>query len=467
MNIQSKYKYSFLIIILSFICLNGKEESMIRIPLKLVNNTFEKYPVSKELNYTLEKEEKVKTIFGTKIRRLKEEHTGEVTIVKSNLFAAPIEIGKQNFYVILDTGSINLWVPLLNSSDKYEIERHYIPGSSAIKNSETFEIKYGTGSTKGNFYTDDVKFVTDYSLRIKFGAATETVFNVEGADGIMGLAKVYSSPEYSPIWTLYSKYQINKKSFSFKYIKDDKVDMYLGTEHEDFENKNQTAECQLLTESNYDSKLWTCKLYTVGLISEDNKKNNTVEFGYNFLFDTGSNTMILPYELLTKLKKNISQFNCYEGESKNGIQIICDDENNLPNMVLEVGNYYLVLDKQMYYRTYNKTENKYRYVLNAVFEEKITISLIGQPFFQMFHTRFDYENKKLKFYSDNPDAIKPARIKPKNDKAKYYDGKNWLDEHLIKIIASVAIVIAALAILCFIRKCFRKMCCPKKSSKSI
>lgn len=466
-----KSRYSLLIFLLSFIFLDAKEESLIKIPLKVVNSTFEKYPIPRNINFTVEKEEKVKTIFGTRIRRLKEEYKGKVDILKSELFAAEVIIGGQNFDVILDTGSVNLWVALNNSTDKYDIEKHYNQSSTAKKTSEKFEIKYGTGSTQGYYYIEDIRFVTNYTHRIKFGAASKTNFNVKGAHGIMGLAKKYNQKDYSPIWTLYANKEIAKKSFSFKYVDEGLVDMYLGTEHEDFQKTSQTANCSLLDKSSYDMLLWTCKLHSFGLISKNNIINSTVDFGYNFLFDTGTNTMILPYFLLEKLKRNLDlrNFNCYEGTTENGIQIICEDINNLPNVVLEVGNYYLILNDQMYNEMV--VNNIKYYVLNVIFEEELTISIIGQPFFTLFHTRFDYEGKVLKFYSDDPDAIKPAINAMKNNDAKYLAGdviseEDWLNKHRTAIVY-VAIGIAAVAIICFIRHILSKTCFRHKPSKKI
>ena len=467
-----KSRYSFLIFLISFIFLDAKEESLIKIPLKVVNSTFEKYPIPRNINFTVEKEETVKTIFGTTIRRLiEEDRQGIVNILDSELFAAEVIIGGQNFEVILDTGSVNLWVPLINSSDAHEIGKHYIPSSTARKTSEKFEIKYGTGSTKGYYYIEDIKFITDYSHRIKFGAASKTNFNVDGAHGIMGLAKKYKENDYSPIWTLFDKKEIPKKSFSFKYIDEGLVDMYLGTEHDDFKNTNQTANCSLLDKSSYDQLLWTCKLHSFGLISKNNKINSTVDFGYNFLFDTGTNTMILPYFLLEKLKRNLDlrNFNCFEGKTEHGIQIICNDANNLPNVVLEVGNYYLILNEKMYYKMH--VDDIAYHVLNIIFEKELIISIIGQPFFTLFHTRFDHEEKVLKFYSDDPDAIKPAININKTNNANYLPGdvlseEDWLNKHK-KAIVCVAIGIAAVAIICFIRHICSKTCFRHKSSKKI
>ena len=169
---------------------------MLTIPLKVINTTFEKYPTSDQVNQKVE-EVPVKTIFGTRmIRRVIEEPddiSGNISKVTNSLFVAPIKIGGQDFNVILDTGSVNLWVPKIGSKDQAIIAHHYDPSksSSSSSTSETFEIQYGTGSTKGNYYSDYINFITNSAYNVLFGAATETVFDVEGADGIMGLAKNY------------------------------------------------------------------------------------------------------------------------------------------------------------------------------------------------------------------------------------------------------------------------------------
>ena len=66
--------------------------------------------------------------------------------------------------------------------------------------------------------------------------------------------------------------------------------MYIGDEHSDFKNVDNTAECQLLKQTTYDNLAWTCKLYSFGLISQNATQNISASCGYNFLFDTGSIT---------------------------------------------------------------------------------------------------------------------------------------------------------------------------------
>ena len=455
-----------LIISLCFFSFKAKEPSqMITIPLKLVNTTFEKYPHSIE-------EVPVKTIFGTKIiRRIKEELndiSGDISKVKSSLFVAPIKIGGQDFDVVLDTGSINLWVPKIGSKDKANLTHHYDPkkSSASSSTSETFEITYGTGSTKGNYYSDYCTFISNAAYNLLFGAASETNFDVDGADGIMGLAKDYSRYMYSAIWTLKAKGYIDNKSFSFKYLGDNKVEMYIGGEHEDFKDIDNTGTCQLLHKSVYDNLLWTCKLYNFGLINDNFSLNATVFCGYNFLFDTGSNIMRLPFSTFDLLMKQVSIFSC-EGMTDGDVKYIkCpkDELNKLPNMYIEVGDHFFILNSTEN-NLYEEINGEERYKRLRIQFMDVQISLIGQPFFQIFHTKFDYENNILKFHTDKAKNMIYSYAKKNDDEADHFDPDgiitNWLNEDTIKIIAAVSICVAVLFIVIIFVK-FGKSCCKKK-----
>lgn len=436
---------------------------MITVPLKVIHNAFEKYPFPNVTKITIEKEVEVQTIFGPKIRKLKEEVHGNITKLECQLFAAEIIIANnQKFNVILDTGSIDLWVPGEGSEDKYPIEHHYNPDLSTTKSklSDTFTIQYGTGNTEGRYYSDYISFITRDMHSIKFGVASKTNFDVDGADGIMGLAKRYTLDQSSKIWTMYNKNLISSKSFSFKYFPEDYVEMYLGDEHPDFNNEiypNNTADCQLLNQGTYDKLLWTCRLYDFGLISEDNKKNISTSYKQSFLFDTGSNIMMLPLQILTNLENQLSQFNCYKtsiDEYGDDVKVIaCNNINILPNAFIEVGDNYLILDKNLMFFEYENANGKL-YILNAQFQDKMDIALIGQPFFRLFHTRFDLEKKKLKFYTDDETKIRFASHKEEEKEIDYE-----------KIVIACLVVLAFLIAICFILKCLRKMCC--STSKSI
>ncbi len=436
---------------------------MLTIPLKVINTTFEKYPTSDQVNQKVE-EVPVKTIFGTKmIRRVIEEPddiSGNISKVTNSLFVAPIKIGGQDFNVILDTGSVNLWVPKIGSKDQAIIAHHYDPSksSSSSSTSETFEIQYGTGSTKGNYYSDYINFITNSAYNVLFGAATETVFDVEGADGIMGLAKNYSQYMYSAIWTMNAKGYIPEKSFSFKYLENNNVEMYIGGEHDDFSDTKHTATCQLLHKSVYDNLLWTCKLYNFGFINNDFTRNTTVSCGYNFLFDTGSNVMRLPKETLNSILKQPYYFGC-EKTSEGSIDYLICPTDNLPNIYIEVGDHYFIINS---YEVFDKIKGNENYRKLRVQFMDVQVSLIGQPFFMIFHTKFDYENKVLKFHTTDEKAMIYSYAKPNDDEATHFDPDgivtSWFNEKTVIIIAIVASCIAVIFIIVIIVRCSKKNC---------
>ena len=440
-----------------------KPSKMLTIPLKVINTTFEKYPTSDQVNQKVE-EVPVKTIFGTKmIRRVIEEPddiSGNISKVTNSLFVAPIKIGGQDFNVILDTGSVNLWVPKIGSKDQAIIAHHYDPSksSSSSSTSETFEIQYGTGSTKGNYYSDYINFITNSAYNVLFGAATETVFDVEGADGIMGLAKNYSQYMYSAIWTMNAKGYIPEKSFSFKYLENNNVEMYIGGEHDDFSDTKHTATCQLLHKSVYDNLLWTCKLYNFGFLNNDFTRNTTVSCGYNFLFDTGSNVMRLPKETLNSILKQPYYFGC-EKSSEGSIDYLICPTDNLPNIYIEVGDHYFIINS---YEVFDKIKGNENYRKLRVQFMDVQVSLIGQPFFMIFHTKFDYENKVLKFHTTDEKAMIYSYAKPNDDEATHFDPDgivtSWFNEKTVIIIAIVASCIAVIFIIVIIVRCSRKNC---------
>lgn len=465
---------SILLFLISLFSLNSKrEKSIITVPLKVVSNSYEKYPISEDAEYKIIKETKVKSLFGTKMRRLIEGNvSGRVEKLKCLLFAAPIYMyNNPTFNVILDTGSVNLWFADINNPNKNKssIKNYYDPSRSQYsqKTNDKFEITYGTGYVNGTYYKDRCTSFFGFDFFTKFGVASSIEFDVEGADGIMGLAKKYTEDAFSAIWTLYNQNMLSSKSFSIKYFSEEKVEMYLGDEHEDFEDMNNTSTCQLLNRTTYDNLVWTCKLYSFGLISYDNKTKINASCGYNFLFDTGSNLMMLPMETLKHLENDLGKYNCYSAQGKNGYQILCEDINNLPHIFIEVGNYALFMhSKELYYKFFDESKDKYVYALNVYFLDTISISLVGQPFFKLFHTKFDFENKVLKFYSDQPGNKEFTWVKPPNDQARDFEpvGSDWLNENTYKIIAAICIVIAILFVLCvFINCCKKIMKCGKKN----
>ncbi|KAG9316875.1 aspartic peptidase domain-containing protein [Chiua virens] len=148
-------------------------------------------------------------------------------------YSAVVSVGTpaQNFNLILDTGSSDLWVattqcdacgsgiPLFNPSK-----------SSSYKNgSSTVDITYGSGDVAGYTSQDTVTF-TGFSMTQVLLSVSQTSSNLlsNGLSGIMGLGwESISALQTTPFWqTLYSQNKLSSPVFSFyleRYVNDAQV----------------------------------------------------------------------------------------------------------------------------------------------------------------------------------------------------------------------------------------------------
>jgi len=180
---------------------------------------------------------------------------GNVEINSEFIFFASIKIGSnsQPFNLLLDTGSSVLWVTHSKCGKKCSdsITRHYNPDSSTTKEGpyKSFSIQYGTGSVSGNYYKDNMIYLSDKVFTMYFGVASSCYFIVTNCDGIIGLTKSYQEKGLSIIQMLKANGNTDSTAFSIKFENDNfqggiKGTMFIGV-HEDF-SKNETVSCPLI-----------------------------------------------------------------------------------------------------------------------------------------------------------------------------------------------------------------------------
>ena len=129
-------------------------------------------------------------------------------------YYGPISVGGQQFQVIFDTGSSNLWVPAQNCSSCGSHPKYDPSKSSTYKaDGRVFDIMYGSGPVSGVVAQDDVT-VGGFSVNAQDFAMIDNAkglglaYSVGKFDGILGLA--YQSISVDNLTTVFHNAVVQK-----------------------------------------------------------------------------------------------------------------------------------------------------------------------------------------------------------------------------------------------------------------
>ena len=324
---------------------------------------------------------------------------GKAILNEDLLFLINIKIGSNNqeFNLVLDTGFDNLWVAKLGSKDKYKLKNHYDPTKSSTKyyTGEYYEGSNRENNYKGYFYTDNIKYINNKNFKLKFAVADETDFNIDGADGVIGLNYKYTNVMNSFIHML-KEYQVTDSlSFSLKFEKDINIGMsgklYIG-KHKDFSSSSSINTTLSLTNMG----LWFCIGNSIGIQNSINTLDSKGLF--DLMFDTGFNGIILPLLYFKKIENKTKDFGCnvyYNENNSKQCQLSCPYDKRV-DIRIGINDDILIIPKDIIY--YKGKDNLYN--SKVVFTDEY-FYLIGTPFFLVYHTLFDRENQKMHFYPLN------------------------------------------------------------------
>jgi len=277
-----------------------------------------------------------------------------VFISNEYLFIINVKIGsnKQEFNLLLDTGSFSTWVAEEGSKDAKTINHHFNPSSSNTckKTQIHTEINYVTGSCSGYYYIDNFYYINDKELKMIFLVATSTDFN--SADGIIGLGRSVEFFGNSTFIDLLNKGGVtNSRLFSLKFsINESEINgaLIIG-KHDDFSKTNVTY-CPLILDKS--KGFWECKISSFTMKNSGNEIK--IQGNYDFIFDTGTNHIYLPFEYFSKIDSSLTKFNCHSitNEEQSIFSIICSDGNLLPDFIFEINGNMLTIPSYFSFSPY-------------------------------------------------------------------------------------------------------------------
>eukprot|EP01025_Chloroclados_australasicus_P021572 TRINITY_DN22676_c1_g2_i1.p1 TRINITY_DN22676_c1_g2~~TRINITY_DN22676_c1_g2_i1.p1 ORF type:complete len:491 (-),score=52.62 TRINITY_DN22676_c1_g2_i1:231-1703(-) len=168
-------------------------------------------------------------VFRTKYASLLQDSADDIKIdnFEDVEYYGPISIGTppQNFLVVFDTGSSNLWVPsaycgFLDIACYFHHKYYEQDSSTYQENGKSFAIQYGTGSLAGFLSSDTVTVGNITIPQQTFAEATNepgTAFIEVDFDGIMGLAFQQLSEDQvrPPFVTMVEEGLVKQPIFSF------------------------------------------------------------------------------------------------------------------------------------------------------------------------------------------------------------------------------------------------------------
>ncbi|TGJ81865.1 hypothetical protein E0Z10_g6883 [Xylaria hypoxylon] len=252
-------------------------------------------------------------------------------------YFSEISIGTppQDFKVILDTGSSNLWVPSQScGSIACFLHSKYDSSSSSTykKNGTEFEIRYGSGSLSGFVSQDDV---TVGDLKIKgqdFAEATNEpglAFAFGRFDGILGLGfdRLSVNGIVPPFYQLINQKLIDEPVFAF-YLNsesgsDDSEVVFGGVDPDHYTGK--------ITEIPLRRKAyWEVDLDSISFGDESAELENT-----GVILDTGTSLIALPTDLAELLNKEMGAKKGYNGQ----YSIDCSARDSLPDISFKLSGY--------------------------------------------------------------------------------------------------------------------------------
>jgi len=320
-------------------------------------------------------------------------------------FYGPIKVGGQEFKVIFDTGSSNLWVPgkacgffTCYLHPRYDEKK----SATYAKDGRKYSVQYGSGPVEGIFSKDTV---TVGNIDVKgqlFAEVSKVSFgplNIAYAagkfDGLLGLGfksiSQYNIP--TPFETMIDQKLISQPVFAF-YLQSDASQegelVFGGIDHSHY--TGELVDVPLTSETYWEVSLDAMKFGSTPVISSKQ----------NAIIDSGTSLLAGPKEAVAALAKQAGATSLAGKE----FIIDCNKTASLPNLEVTLGGKAFTLAPEDYVLSVSG-QCLFAFTGIDVPPPRGPLWIMGDIFMRKYYCVFDYGNKKMQIA---PVAKKQASI---------------------------------------------------------
>ncbi|XP_077874720.1 gastricsin [Ictidomys tridecemlineatus] len=302
----------------------------------------------------------------------------------------------QNFLVLFDTGSSNLWVPSVYcQSQACTTHPRFNPSESSTfsTNGQTFSLQYGTGSLTGFFGYDTLTVQSIQVPNQEFGLSEQepgTFFVYMKFDGIMGLAypALSSGGATTALQGMLRVNALSSPMFS----------VYLS-------NQQGSEDGGAVIFGGVDESLYTGQIFWAPVTQELYWQISMQEFyvgeeasgwcsqGCQAIVDTGTSLLVVPKKHLSSLLQTIGAQEDQYGQ----FFVNCNDVQNLPTFTFVINGVQFPLPPSAYILN----EDGYCSVglesIDMTLEDGQPYWILGDVFLRSYYSIFDLANNRVGF----------------------------------------------------------------------
>ncbi|XP_059704548.1 pepsin A-5 [Haemorhous mexicanus] len=292
----------------------------------------------------------------------------------------------QEFTVVFDTGSSNLWVPsVFCSSPACRNHNRFNPAESStfLSTNETLFIAYGTGSMTGVLGYDTVN-VAGISVRNQIFGLAETepgdFFYYAPFDGILGLAfPSIASSGATPVFdNMMMENLVDRHLFSVYLSRDDKGGSFVLFGAIDPYYTTKGISWIPLSAETY----WQITMESVSISGTP----VACSLGCQAIVDTGTTLLAVPIRAFRTLMKHL-------GASSSG-EISCEAAKNLPSLIFHINGQEFPLLPRAYVIKSNGYCSLGLQGMDVPTEEG-ELWILGDVFIREYYVIFDRANNKV------------------------------------------------------------------------